>query len=119
MVCSITQWGMLPDTVEYGHWKTGIRSEGLPFAFFSFMQKLGLAIAGSVAAFVLSQVGYVPNQEQTPQAKAAIEWLFNLIPAGYSLACFIALSFYKLDNKLFNKIQDELKTRGAVKDVEK
>ena len=44
MFCSITQWGMLPDTVEYGQWKTGVRSEGIPFAFFSFMQKSGMAL---------------------------------------------------------------------------
>ncbi len=115
MICSITQWGMLPDTVEYGHWKTGIRSEGLPFAFFSFMQKLGLAVAGALAAFVLSVVGYEANQDQSPEALAAIKALFNLVPAGYSLACLITLAFYKLDNKLFSKIQEELKARGSGK----
>lgn len=113
MICSITQWGMLPDTVEYGHWKTGIRSEGLPFAFFSFMQKLGLAVAGALAAFVLSQVGYEANKTQAPEVLTAIEWLFNLAPAGYSLACLVALLFYKLDNKMFDKVQAELKAREA------
>ena len=40
MFRSICQWGMVPDTIEYGHWKTGIRSEGIPLSFFSFMQNL-------------------------------------------------------------------------------
>jgi len=111
MICSITQWGMLPDTVEYGHWKTGIRSEGLPFAFFSFMQKLGLAVAGALAAFVLSQVGYVANKPQGPEVLTAIERLFNLAPAFYSLLCLGTLMFYKLDNKMFEKIQTELQAR--------
>ena len=118
MICSITQWGMLPDTVEYGHWKTGVRSEGLPFAFFSFMQKLGLAVAGALAAFVLAQVGYVPNQDQSPEALNAISWLFNLVPAAYSLLCLIALMFYKLDNKLFDKIQAELAERKTASAAE-
>lgn len=111
MVCSITQWGMLPDTVEYGHWKTGIRSEGLPFAFFSFMQKLGMAVAGSLAAFVLSQVGYVPNQDQPPEVATAIAWLFNLFPAGFSIICVIALVFYKIEGPIFDKIKLELEAR--------
>ena len=31
MFCSICQWGMVPDTIEYGHWKTEIRSEVFPY----------------------------------------------------------------------------------------
>ena len=112
MVCSITQWGMLPDTVEYGHWKTGIRSEGIPFAFFSLMQKMGLAAAGALATFVLSQVGYEANKEQTPEVLNAIERLFNLFPAGFSLACLIALVFYKLDGKMFDRVKKELEERA-------
>jgi Na+/melibiose symporter-like transporter len=104
---------MLPDTVEYGQWKTGIRSEGIPFAFFSFMQKLGLAVSGALAAFVLSQVGFEANKEQAPEVLTAIKWLFNLAPAGYSLLCFIALIFYKLDNNLFDKIKAELAEKDA------
>ena len=46
MFCSICQWGMVPDTIEYGHWKNGIRSEGIPLSFFSFMQKLAMSFAG-------------------------------------------------------------------------
>ena len=110
MMCSITQWGMLPDCVEYGHWKTGVRSEGLPFAFFSFTQKLGMALAGALAAWVLSVVGYVPNQEQSATVVTAIEWLFNLFPALFSVACLIALLFYKVDGTLFEKIRQELST---------
>ncbi len=113
MMCSVTQWGMLPDTVEYGHWKNGVRSEGIPFAFFSFMQKMGLAIAGAASAWVLSEAGYIPDADLTPTVKTAIETLFNLFPAGYSLLCLVALFFYKLDNKTYSKILEELKQREA------
>lgn len=113
MICAITQWGMLPDTVEYGHYKTGIRTEGIPFAFFSFMQKLGMAVAGALAAWVLSEVGYVANQDQTPEVKRVIGWLFNLFPAGFSLLCAVALAFYKLDGPLFERIRAELAARAT------
>ena len=111
MFCSITQWGMVPDTVEYGQWKSGVRSEGIPFAFFSFTQKAGMAVAGSLAAFVLSRAGYEANTELVASAQTAIRWLFNLIPAGFSLACLIALLFYKLDGSKFKQIMSELDER--------
>jgi Na+/melibiose symporter-like transporter len=108
MFCSITQWGMVPDTVEYGQWKTGVRSEGIPFAFFSFTQKAGMAVAGSLAAFVLSRAGYEANTDLTDSAMTAIRWLFNMIPAFFSAGCLVALLFYKLDGKKFRQIMTEL-----------
>ncbi|MFC1641411.1 MFS transporter [Myxococcota bacterium] len=108
MMCSITQWGMLPDTVEYGQWKTGVRSEGIPFAFFSFMQKFAMAVAGALATWVLSLTGYIANTDQPESAKQGIEWLFNLVPALFSVLCLVSLCFYRLDGKLFDKIKAEL-----------
>lgn len=34
-------YGMVPDTVEYGQWKSGIRTDGFVYASTSFMNKLG------------------------------------------------------------------------------
>jgi sugar (glycoside-pentoside-hexuronide) transporter len=113
MFCSITQWGMLPDTVEYGHWKVGYRSEGIPFAFFSFTQKFGMAVGGALATFVLAQTGYVANVEQQETALTGIRWLFNLVPALFSLACLIALLFYRLSPAMFERIKRELVEREA------
>jgi len=113
MLCSITQWGMLPDTVEYGHYKTGFRSEGVPFAFFSFVQKLGMALGGALAAYVLDQTGYVANVTQTETALTGIRWLFSLLPATASLLCLIALLFYKLDGPTFDRIKRELEERAS------
>jgi GPH family glycoside/pentoside/hexuronide:cation symporter len=111
LFCSIAQWGMVPDTVEYGHWKTGVRSEGIPFAFFSFTQKAGIAIGGALTGWILSQSGYEANTELTDSARLAIRCLFNLVPAGFSLACMITLLFYKLDGAKFKQVMAELAER--------
>jgi len=113
MLCAITQWGMVPDTVEYGHWKTGVRSEGMPYAFFSLMQKMGLAIGGAFAALMLGWTGYVANVEQSASAVAGIESLFNLIPAGFSILCLLMLLLYPIDAALFQRITRELEEREA------
>jgi sugar (glycoside-pentoside-hexuronide) transporter len=108
MFCSVTQWGMLPDTVEYGHWKTGKRSEGIPFAIFSFMQKAAMALAGSMAALVMANTGYIANTDLVGSAAEGIRWLFNLVPAIYSFLCLVALYFYKINGPLYDKIVKEL-----------
>jgi sugar (glycoside-pentoside-hexuronide) transporter len=115
MFCSVTQWGMLPDTVEYGHWKTGKRSEGIPFAVFSFMQKAAMALAGSMAALVMAKTGYVANTELVESAAEGIRWLFNLVPAFYSILCLAALYFYKINRPLYDKIIRELQEHSIEK----
>ena len=111
MFCSCCQWGMVPDTVEYGHWKSGIRSEGIPFAFFSFAFKAGMALGGSFSMIVLEKTGYIANTELNEASRTAIIWLYNIVPAGCSVACIIALIFYKLDGERFSQILADLEAR--------
>lgn len=109
MMCAITQWGMLPDCVEYGHFKNGFRSEGIPFAFFSLMQKIGMALAGSAAALVMSFTGYEANAPLTPAAENGIRWLFNAVPGLCSLLCLVVLFFYRLDGPFYIRILEQLR----------
>jgi sugar (glycoside-pentoside-hexuronide) transporter len=111
MFCSCCQWGMVPDTVEYGHWKSGIRSEGIPFAFFSFAFKAGMALGGSFSMIVLEKTGYIANSELNEASRTAVIWLYNIVPAGCSVACIIALIFYKLDGERFSQILADLEAR--------
>lgn len=108
MLCSITQWGLLPDTVEYGHYQRGIRSERIPFGFFSFMQKLGMAMGGAVGMMVLQRTGYTARQAQSPEALRGIAASFNLIPAAFSVLCLGVLFLYRLDGERFEHLKAEL-----------
>ena len=102
---------MVPDTVEYGHWKSGIRSEGIPFAFFSFAFKAGMALGGAFSMIVLEKTGYIANTELNEASRTAVIWLYNIVPAGCSVACIIALIFYKLDGERFSQILADLEAR--------
>lgn len=113
MLCSITQWAMLPDTVEYGQWKIGLRSEGIPISFFSFMQKAGMALAGSFAAMVMSLTGYVANTELTPSAEEGIRWLFNIAPGVCSFLCLGVLFFYPLTRERYEAILEDLNQQSS------
>ena len=38
-------YAIVPDCVEYGEWKTGVRNDGFQYAFVSLGNKLGMAMA--------------------------------------------------------------------------
>src|SRR3954447_11258500 len=66
-------WALEADTVEYGEWKTGVRTEGITYALFSFTRKMGQAIGGSAAAYTIGLGGYLAGKDvvQTDSAKTA------------------------------------------------
>jgi len=108
MFCSICQWGMVPDTIEYGHWKTGIRSEGIPLAFFSFMQKMAMSFGAFFALQVLAFTGYVANTELNSSTLEGIAWLYHIFPGLFSLGCAVCLFNYKLSKDRYDAILLEL-----------
>lgn len=104
-------WGLVPDTIEYGEWKSGIRAEGAVYAATGFFFKIGMALGGILPGFVLDWTGYVPNAVQTPTALMGIKILIMGVPFILSVVMIVIMSFYKLDTKTYNKIVEELHQR--------
>ncbi|MFD0050377.1 MFS transporter [Actinomycetes bacterium NPDC127524] len=105
-------WALVSDAVEYGEWKTGRRSEGVVYSFFTFFRKLSQAIAGFIPGMVLGMVGYVPNAVQSAGVIAGIKGLMFIYPGVLALATFIVMGiFYKLSDNKYNEIVAELDTR--------
>lgn len=50
-------WSMAADIIDYQEWKTGARREAANYAFFTFMRKIGQAIA-ALAPWFVSLAGY-------------------------------------------------------------
>lgn len=112
MMASTVMWALEADTVEYGEWATGVRIEGLTYAFFSFTRKCGQAIGGSVPAFLLAGSGYVPNAAvQSEAARDSILVAITLVPAGgLALGCLL-MCFYPLTDRRFLELLAEIKAR--------
>lgn len=105
-------WGFVPDTIEYGEWKTGIRAEGMVYAIVGFFLKFGSALGGLVPGVVLTVTGYVAKApEQTSTAMFGILSLVSIIPFVLTLLFIMVMKFYKLDKAQYNKILEELKAR--------
>ncbi|WP_105614444.1 MFS transporter [Vallitalea okinawensis] len=110
-------WGLVPDTIEYGEWKTGVRAEGAVYAATGFFFKLGMALGGLLPGFVMDWTGYVANATQTPLALFGIKLLIMGVPLILSIAMLLIMRFYELDTKTYSEIVEELNQRKKLQNV--
>ena len=73
-------YAIIPDCVEYGEWKTGLRNDGFQYAFVSLGNKIGMAIGTALLAALLGKYGYVANQVQNPAVLSIMRHSFTTIP---------------------------------------
>ena len=110
-----TMWAMVSDTIDYGEWKTGYRTEGLINSACSFGYKIGNGIGSALLGIILELGGYVGEAAvQSSSALLSIRVCFTWIPIMIFVACFIILRFYHLDTE-FTQIIKDLHARSAVK----
>jgi glucuronide carrier protein len=111
-------WALEADTVEYGEWKTGIRTEGSTYAMFSFTRKMGQAIGGAAGAYALGVVGFnsaaaKAGETQSASAIDGVQLATGLLTAGFILVSLLIMWFYPLTDKVFRQIVGEIATRRA------
>jgi glucuronide carrier protein len=106
-------WALEADTVEYGEWKTGVRTEGTTYALFSFTRKMGQALGGAAAAYTIGVGGYVAGKGvvQSDEAKQAIKVAAGFLPAACILAALALMFFYPLTEKVFRQVVGEVAAR--------
>ena len=110
-------FGLEADTVEYGEWKTGRRSEGATYALFSFTRKVTQSIGGAVGAWALAIGGYIaasatnPSPVQPESAIIAIKATIGLLPALAALIAMLIFIKYPLNDEKFKQIRDETEAR--------
>jgi len=106
-------WALEADTGEYGEWKTGVRTEGITYALFSFTRKMGQALGGSAAAFPLGLGGYLAGKGavQPDSAKTAIKVAAGLLPAGFILLAVILMLIYPLTERVFREVVADVAAR--------
>ncbi len=106
-------WSMLPDTVEYGEWRSGIRTESLVFGLGVLGQKVALGMGAGLLGVALQQVGYVANAEQTPETIEGIKQMMFWIPLIGGLCSLALIWRYPVSLQLHAKIVEEIAARKA------
>ncbi|WDF67338.1 glycoside-pentoside-hexuronide (GPH):cation symporter [Sphingobacterium oryzagri] len=104
-------YAVIPDCVEYGEWRSGMRNDGFQYAFISLGNKIGLALGTALLAFALGASGYVANAVQNPVVIAVMKHSFSTIPGILWIIIGIAFLFYKLDKRTYNRIVEIIEHR--------
>jgi len=108
---SFTFWSMLPDTVEYGEWATGHRTESFIFGLGQFFLKVALGVGAGVFGWLLSSVGYVANAVQTPETLAGIKIIMVGLPAIGLVISGLCMLAYPMRKGSHEAIVDQLAAR--------
>ena len=112
---SACMFAMVTDTIEYGEWKTGIRTEGLINSAASFGQKIGNGLSNVVMGAILAAGGYVGTAAtQTASAISAIKVSYIYVPIVLTVAQIMALASYHLD-KEYDAILENINKRRISK----
>lgn len=112
LAVNIVVWALEADTVEYGEWKTGVRTEGITYALFSFTRKSGQAVGGALAAYALALGGYKSGGvAQTPDAIFGIQVAAGALPAVMVILAVLVMSKYKLTDARHAEILKEIQAR--------
>jgi GPH family glycoside/pentoside/hexuronide:cation symporter len=103
-------WAKMADTIDYGHKKTGVRVTGIVYSGVIFFIKMGVAIGGALAGWLLSFYGYQADAEQVEATKTGILISFTLWPAIGSFIVAWVMRKYTLTESQVIELQSELKT---------
>lgn len=108
-----TIFAMVADTIEYGQWKTGVRTEGMLYSSTTFGAKIGAGVGAALAMNLLAKVGYVEGAlTQNAAVHDMLIKLFILLPAIFVVIQIILFVFYKLD-KIYPQVMKDLLEREA------
>jgi glucuronide carrier protein len=112
LAVNIVVWALEADTVEYGEWKTGVRTEGITYALFSFTRKSGQAVGGALAAYALALGGYKSGGvAQTPEAVLGIQTAAGALPAVLTILAVLVMAKYTLTDAKHAEILKDIHSR--------
>ncbi|MBA7614066.1 putative symporter YjmB [subsurface metagenome] len=109
----VIPWSMIPDTVEYGYLESGERSEGAYYGIWTFITKIGQALAIAISGGILGLAGYIPEVAQSAAARFGIRLLFGPVPALIFAAAAIVLYFYPINETRYQEILSRIKEMEA------
>ncbi|GGW78163.1 glycoside-pentoside-hexuronide (GPH):cation symporter [Alteromonas halophila] len=100
-------WAKIADVVDYGEFKTGLRMTGVTYSTVVFFIKVGLAVGGALAGWLLALHGYEAGVYSQDVASGIVA-SFCFGPAIASTAVALIMRWYILDTHTVDHIQQQL-----------
>ena len=105
----VLPWAIIPDTIDYDYSLSGVRREGVYYGLWTFMIKIGQALAGLFVGVVLGLFGYMPDIAQSESSLFGIRLLIGPITAVFFILGLVFLYLYPIDKKRYEEIQQTIK----------
>jgi GPH family glycoside/pentoside/hexuronide:cation symporter len=106
-------WAIVPDTVEYGEWRSGVRTESMVHGLATLVQKAALGFGAGGLGIALASIGYVANRPLSAATLIGLQNLMLAVPVTGVLLGAVAMSFYGLNPSAHARMVSEIAERPA------
>jgi len=110
---AVTFWGMLPDTIEYGEWRSGARVESMIFGSVTFAQKAAVAASAVMLGFLLDVIGYQAGAVQSAETLSGLRMIIVLVPLAGIILSVLAMIYYPLSPRRHAEIVADIERRQS------
>jgi len=113
-IASSMNTALYSDTVVYGQWKTGKDIRAFTMSLLVLPIKIGLFFRSAIISVGLIAIGFVANQDPTPEVVRGIRAIMTFAPAAAAAIAALIFSLgYRIDDKNVVGMQDEIAARTA------
>lgn len=110
-------WAFVTDCIDYHELVTGLREDASIYSIYSFVRKIGQAVAGGLGGFTLAAIGY--NATVKVQAASTLHGIYALntlaMGIGYIAVGLLIVCLYPLNKKRTLQLSKDLvKKRNKV-----
>ena len=102
---------MIVDALDNYEYRTGVRNDGVAFAFNGLMTKISAAIAGSIGLMVMAAFGYTNGADLTERALTGMNTGVNIVPLVAAAAAIVPMLLFDLNEEKMTVIRQTLKER--------
>jgi Na+/melibiose symporter-like transporter len=92
----VIQFAAAADSLDYGEWKTGLRTEAVGFALMTSAMKVSLAIGNGLVGWLFAASGFVAARPSSAQTLEGMRLTFLAVPAAGFLLAMTVLWFYRI-----------------------
>tara|TARA_B100000989_G_scaffold211625_1_gene160648 strand:- start:43 stop:1377 length:1335 start_codon:yes stop_codon:yes gene_type:complete len=110
-MAGVATWSMLADTVEFGEWKSGFRSEGVINSSFVCIFKLSIGFSGWLAGVILEYTNYQANAiSQNPETLEGLFIMGYIFPAVAGTIAMLIMAFHRYDSSFYDTVFSDLRS---------
>lgn len=98
-------FSMLPDTIEFDEWQSGMRREGVFSGIWSCGQKTAYSVGPSIVGFTLSAAGFAGDAAPSASVVTSVRIVFCLFTGAMIVLSLLPLAKYELTEERFEEIK--------------